>query len=385
MSGPALVWLRDDLRLDDQPAIAGVADWPSLFVYVHDASSPGLRPLGGASRWWLDKSLAAFRKQIASRGGRLDILRGPAETIIPELARTAGASHVYWTRHYGAAEIGIDRRTKAALAAAGVLAKSFNGQLLREPWEVRAESGAPFKVFTAFWRRHGAVGAFPPPLPAPERLVAAPWPDMAPARVEIADLGLAPVKPDWSGGLAETWRPGEEGARARTRPVRRRRARRLCRGARSARRIAHLDAVAAFALRRDFAATRRRRHRGRRGQRRGISECGREIHRRARLARVFLLAALRVSRAGHSRVAAALRGLRLSRRRPRVSRMDARADGLSARRRRDARARGDRLYAQSRSHDRRVVSDQASPGRLAARQVLVLGHAVRRGPRQQRG
>ena len=215
MSGPALVWLRDDLRLDDQPAIAGVADRPSLFVYVHDESSPSLRPLGGASRWWLDKSLAAFRKQIAARGGRLDILRGPAETIIPELARTAGASDVYWTRRYGAAEIGIDRRTKAALAVAGVVAKSFNGQLLREPWEVRADSGVPFKVFTAFWRRHGALGAFPPPVAAPERLVAAPWPDMAPARVEIADLGLAPVKPDWSGGLAETWRPGEEGARAR--------------------------------------------------------------------------------------------------------------------------------------------------------------------------
>jgi deoxyribodipyrimidine photo-lyase len=215
MSGQALVWLRDDLRLDDQPAIAGVADRSSLFVYVHDESSPGLRPLGGASRWWLDKSLAAFRQQIAARGGRLDVLRGPAETTIPELARAAGVSHVYWTRRYGAAEIGIDRRTKAALAAAGVVAKSFNGQLLRDPWEVRAESGAPFKVFTAFWRRHAALGAFPPPLPAPERLVAAPWPDMAAARVDLANLGLAPVKPDWSGGLAETWRPGEEGARAR--------------------------------------------------------------------------------------------------------------------------------------------------------------------------
>ena len=199
MSGLALVWLRDDLRLDDQPAIAGAADRPSLFVYVQDESSPGLRPLGDASRWWLGKSLAAFRQQIAARGGRLDILRGRAETIVPELARATGASHVFWTRRYGAAEIGIDQRIKAALVADGVVARSFNGQLLREPWEVRADSGAPFKVFTAFWRRHGALGAFPPPLPAPERLVAAPWPDMAPARVDLADLALAPVKPDWSG------------------------------------------------------------------------------------------------------------------------------------------------------------------------------------------
>ncbi|HEY3719982.1 MAG TPA: deoxyribodipyrimidine photo-lyase [Roseiarcus sp.] len=215
MSGPALVWLRNDLRLDDQPAIAAVADRPSLFVYVHDESSLGLRPLGGASRWWLDKSLAALRQQIAACGGRLDILRGSGEAIIPELASAAGASHVFWTRRYGAAEVEIDKRVKVTLAAEGVAAGSFNGQLLREPWEVRAGSGAPFKVFTPFWRRHRALGAFPPPLPAAERLVAAPWPDMAPARVDLADLGLAPARPDWSGGLAETWRPGEAGAGTR--------------------------------------------------------------------------------------------------------------------------------------------------------------------------
>jgi deoxyribodipyrimidine photo-lyase len=215
MSGPALVWLRDDLRLDDQPAVAAASDRPALIVYLHDESSPGLRPLGGASRWWLGKSMVALRREIAARGGRLDILRGRAESIIPDLARAAGASHVYWTRRYGAAEIEIDKRVKATLAATGVAARSFNGQLLREPWEVRVNSGGSFKVFTAFWRRHRAAGATPAPQPAPERLTAAPWPETAPARVEIADLGLAPMKPDWSGGLAETWRPGEEGARFR--------------------------------------------------------------------------------------------------------------------------------------------------------------------------
>ena len=214
MSGPAVVWLRDDLRLDDQPAMSAASDRPALIVYLHD-ESPGLRPLGGASRWWLGKSLAALGREIAARGGRLDILRGRAETIIPDLARSAAASHVYWTRRYGAAEIAIDKRVKATLAGSRVVAKSFNGQLLREPWEIRADSGGSFKVFTAFWRRHRAAGPLPAPQPAPERLPAAPWPDKAPVRVEIADLGLAPVKPDWSGGLAETWRPGEDGARSR--------------------------------------------------------------------------------------------------------------------------------------------------------------------------
>ena len=44
----AIVWLRDDLRLDDQPAIRAAAAHPALFIYVHDDAAT--RPLGGASR-----------------------------------------------------------------------------------------------------------------------------------------------------------------------------------------------------------------------------------------------------------------------------------------------------------------------------------------------
>jgi deoxyribodipyrimidine photo-lyase len=215
MTGPALVWLRDDLRLDDQPAIAAASDRSALFLYIHDDSSPGMRPLGGASRWWLAHSLTSLEARLAAIGGRLDIVRGPAEATIAAVARAAGASQVYWTRRYGGVEVEIDTRAKAALADAGITAKSFNGHLLREPWEVRADSGAPLKVFSAFWRRHRALGAFAAPAPAPARLIAAPWPEDAPPRATVADLSLTPKKPDWSGGLAHTWRPGEPGARER--------------------------------------------------------------------------------------------------------------------------------------------------------------------------
>ena len=41
-----IVWLRDDFRLDDQPAILAAADRPTLHVYVHDDSPLNGRPLG---------------------------------------------------------------------------------------------------------------------------------------------------------------------------------------------------------------------------------------------------------------------------------------------------------------------------------------------------
>ena len=68
---------------------------------------------------------------------------GSAERLVPELARAADA--VFWTRRYGGAEIETDTRIKAALKAKGVRAESFNGQLLREPWEVRTEAGGPLQ------------------------------------------------------------------------------------------------------------------------------------------------------------------------------------------------------------------------------------------------
>jgi deoxyribodipyrimidine photo-lyase len=215
MTAPVLLWLRDDLRLDDQPALAAAAGRPLLAVYVFDEESPGLRALGGASRWWLAHSLESLAASFSAAGGRLDIVRGRSQPTILRLAEAAGAGLVCWTRRYGAAEIAIDKSVKAALTARGVEARSFNGLLLREPWEVATDAGGAFRVFSAFWRRSRGLGALPAPTPAPKRLHVAPWPEGAPERATIAALGLAPRKPDWSGGLAESWRPGEPGAMAR--------------------------------------------------------------------------------------------------------------------------------------------------------------------------
>ncbi|HWU50252.1 MAG TPA: deoxyribodipyrimidine photo-lyase, partial [Asticcacaulis sp.] len=57
MSTPVLLWFRRDLRLQDNPAVvaARAMDSPILPVYIHDETME-TRPLGAASKWWLDKS-----------------------------------------------------------------------------------------------------------------------------------------------------------------------------------------------------------------------------------------------------------------------------------------------------------------------------------------
>jgi deoxyribodipyrimidine photo-lyase len=207
-----IIWLRDDFRLDDQPAILAAADRPALHVYVHDDSPRNGRPLGGAAKWRLARSLKAMQEALAARGGRLDVVRGDADRIILALAAAANARRVLWNRRYEGASMALDASVKTRLRERGVEALSFNGRLMREPWELAKPDGAPSGSFSAFWRRHRALGPLPAPARAPERLWPAPWSDDAPERVAIDALRLTPTKPDWSGELALGETPGEEGA-----------------------------------------------------------------------------------------------------------------------------------------------------------------------------
>ncbi|HEY8333030.1 MAG TPA: deoxyribodipyrimidine photo-lyase, partial [Tardiphaga sp.] len=57
-TSPCIVWFRDDLRLSDHPALhaASKTGAPVICLYVLDEQSAGIRPLGGAARWWLAQS-----------------------------------------------------------------------------------------------------------------------------------------------------------------------------------------------------------------------------------------------------------------------------------------------------------------------------------------
>ncbi|HEV2572092.1 MAG TPA: deoxyribodipyrimidine photo-lyase [Beijerinckiaceae bacterium] len=214
--GPALVWLRNDLRLSDNPALAAAVATgaPFLVIYILD-SDDSLRAPGGASHWWLHHSLDQLARNLAERGGRLDFFKGRALTLLPQIAAAFDASHVFWNRRYDAAGIEIDKVLKSTLLQAGVHAESFNGQLLHEPWTIATKSSGPFKVFTPYWRACLAMPEPGAPQRAPAKVQAAPWKRTAPERSKLADLDLLPQKPDWAGGLREAWTPGETGAHAR--------------------------------------------------------------------------------------------------------------------------------------------------------------------------
>jgi deoxyribodipyrimidine photo-lyase len=207
----SLLWLRDDLRLADNPALAAAiaARRPLAIVYVLDDEST--RPIGAAARWWLHHSLSSLAGELARRGQTLILKRGTAARVIPALARAGAVTRVFWNRRYGPAA-SVDAATATVLTGRGVKVETFQASLLFEPGQVASRTGAPFRVYSAFWRAASARGEPRRPLPKPRKL---PPPATGIASDPIETLRLLPGAPDWSGGIRATWRPGERGAAAR--------------------------------------------------------------------------------------------------------------------------------------------------------------------------
>lgn len=212
--GTSLVWYRDDLRVHDNPALTAAVERGGgvVALYVLDEESPGIRPLGGAAKWWLHHSLASLAADLADLGIPLILRLGDAGSQVLEVASSAQADAVFWNRRYGQPEREIDAQLKQRLAGMDVLSESYAASLLFEPWTIQTQAGGHYSVFTPFWK---ACNQLPPPREPLPRPLPAPTSATPLPSIETLDLdALAPLpqSPDWSIGLGEVWDPGESSA-----------------------------------------------------------------------------------------------------------------------------------------------------------------------------
>ncbi|EXF24978.1 deoxyribodipyrimidine photolyase [Nesterenkonia sp. AN1] len=221
-----LLWFRDDLRTADHEALLTAcqrAQNPGdvLALYVLDEVSPGVRPLGGAVKWWLHHALASMREELAELGIPLLLRAGDPAVILPALAQELGAEKVQWSRRYGGPERAVDAGIKAALPELGIEVESFNASLLHEPWTVQTNTGGPYKVYTPFWKQisvrdPGAPHERPAALGTLAQAEAA-LPTLEQGAGDLEAWELLPTRPDWAGGLRENWTPTEAGGHDRLR------------------------------------------------------------------------------------------------------------------------------------------------------------------------
>ncbi len=204
-----LCWFRQDLRLEDNPALTEAARQGEVLpLYIYDEDNARAGAPGAASRWWLHHCLQKLHRAL---GRNLRIFRGKAEEIIPKLCRDYHLSRVYWNRCYEPWRIKRDTRLKKELRALGVEVQSFNGSLLWEPWEVLKKDGTPYKIFTPFYKAASTLGVslHRRVLSSPQNICFAEGPS---GEISVEELGLMP-KICWYKTMEEIWTVGEEGAR----------------------------------------------------------------------------------------------------------------------------------------------------------------------------
>jgi deoxyribodipyrimidine photo-lyase len=207
---PTIVWFRNDLRLKDHPALLAACAQRAPVVPVFLWSQEGEQQWspGAASRWWLHQSLTALGNELARRGSRLIVRRGPILKALQSLVAEMQVSAVFWNRCFEPGALKRDAAVETALAGQGIEGRSFPGNLLHEPSEVKTQYGGPYQVFTPFWNACRQLPPPPRPRPAPGGIAA---PSRWPGSIPIEELELEPAI-DWAVGLRKTWKPGSAGA-----------------------------------------------------------------------------------------------------------------------------------------------------------------------------
>lgn len=205
MHKTAIVWYRQDLRTEDNPALFhACANYDIVVpVFIWAPQEEGAWPPGAASKWWIHHSLESLKADLQKLGLHLIVRVGSSHEELEKLIAESGAEAVYWNRRYEPAIIERDKRIKKNLS---VSAESFNGSLLWEPWKISNNAGGPYKVFTPYWKACLAEQDPEKPLPIPKKSQG--------KELRTDPLDLLP-KIHWDGGFNEKWKPSTESAKRR--------------------------------------------------------------------------------------------------------------------------------------------------------------------------
>ncbi|MGH7729247.1 MAG: deoxyribodipyrimidine photo-lyase, partial [Vulcanimicrobiaceae bacterium] len=149
----ALYVFGRDLRLDDHRGLAAAATLGTIVPgYIEDPGdrARALNPRRAAYR---EAALGSLAAELAARGARLCIRRGPRAAVLVRLARELEVRTVVWSAGYGARALARDRGLQAALEEAGLAVRIVHDAPAVSPEQIvaaRAEDPGGYRSFAAF-------------------------------------------------------------------------------------------------------------------------------------------------------------------------------------------------------------------------------------------
>ena len=156
-----IVWLRNDLRLEDNPALHHANEYAKKnnsqisIIYILENFSCLSTDLGSASKWWLYNSLKKFNENfsknlIQKNDFNINLFKGDPEKIFSDLIKKFKINGIFWNRRYEAKCVERDTKIKSKFKTLNINVQTYNGKVLVEPWNIKGKQNQNLKVFTPY-------------------------------------------------------------------------------------------------------------------------------------------------------------------------------------------------------------------------------------------
>ena len=147
----ALVWIRDDFRVNHNSALAYASENHDQVSTVYIFNPEDYENKREAQRWWIYHSLINFKQELSKFNISLELLVGDEVQVLKKI-KTADNVSLYWNKIPEPGEEKKEKKIIKNFEEKNINYKFFKGNILSEHKEVTKDDGTPFKVFTPFWR-----------------------------------------------------------------------------------------------------------------------------------------------------------------------------------------------------------------------------------------
>ena len=162
MKSTGIFWIREDFRIDNNPALSFATNNHENVVALYIYNNNEFDNKREAQKWWLFKSLESIKTELSKFKINLEILKGDELDIFSKLKKKDDVC-IYWNKIYEPDVISKGKKIRDLFIKNEIEYKYFKGNILNEFQEVTKNDGTPFKVFTPFWRTAEQIYLNQPP------------------------------------------------------------------------------------------------------------------------------------------------------------------------------------------------------------------------------
>jgi len=152
MTKKAIVWTREDFRVENNEALAYASQHHDFVSVLYIYNPKNFDKKREAQKWWLSKSLENFSLDLKKFNISLEIQLGDELDIFTDIKKKDDTT-IYWSKVYEPDVINKGKEIRDLFIQNEIKYKYFKGNILVEFQEMTKDDGTPYKVFTPFWKK----------------------------------------------------------------------------------------------------------------------------------------------------------------------------------------------------------------------------------------